>query len=141
VPQPDVDVDSPLQLQICSIDYNSYVGRIGIGRIKQGRMKAGQEVTVMYGDENKGKSKIAQIMMFTGLEREQASEAEAGDIVLVTGIEQVGIGVTICDPAAAGRPAPLVVDEPTLTMNFRSTPRRWPARKASSSPAARSASA
>jgi GTP-binding protein len=99
-PQPDVDVDQPLQLQICSIDYNSYVGRIGIGRIKQGRMKAGQEVAVMYGDENKGKAKIAQIMMFTGLEREQASDAEAGDIVLVTGIEQVGIGVTICDPAA-----------------------------------------
>jgi GTP-binding protein len=118
-PQPDVDVDQPLQLQICSIDYNSYVGRIGIGRIKQGRMKAGQEVTVMYGDENKGKSKIAQIMMFTGLEREQATEAEAGDIVLVTGIEQVGIGVTICDPAAPVGMAPLVVDEPTLTMNFQ----------------------
>ncbi|WP_310450358.1 translational GTPase TypA [Sulfuritalea sp.] len=118
-PQPDVDVDQPLQLQICSIDYNSYVGRIGIGRIKQGRMKAGQEVTVMYGDENKGKSKIAQIMMFTGLEREQATEAEAGDIVLVTGIEQVGIGVTICDPAAPVGMPPLVVDEPTLTMNFQ----------------------
>ena len=118
-PQPDVDVDQPLQLQICSIDYNSYVGRIGIGRIKQGRMKAGQEVTVMYGDENKGKSKIAQIMMFTGLEREQASEAEAGDIVLVTGIEQVGIGVTICDPADPIGMPPLVVDEPTLTMNFQ----------------------
>jgi GTP-binding protein len=118
-PQPDVDVEQPLQLQICSIDYNSYVGRIGIGRIKQGRMKAGQEVTVMYGDENKGKAKIAQIMMFTGLEREQASEAEAGDIVLVTGIEQVGIGVTICDPAAPNGLPPLVVDEPTLTMNFQ----------------------
>ncbi len=118
-PQPDVDADKPLQLQICSIDYNSYVGRIGIGRIKQGRMRAGQEVTVMYGDENKGKSKIAQIMMFTGLEREQATEAEAGDIVLVTGIEQVGIGVTICDPAAPVGMAPLVVDEPTLTMNFQ----------------------
>ncbi len=118
-PQPDVDVEQPLQLQICSIDYNSYVGRIGIGRIKQGRMKAGQEITVMYGDENKGKAKIAQIMMFTGLEREQASEAEAGDIVLVTGIEQVGIGVTICDPAAPNGLPPLVVDEPTLTMNFQ----------------------
>ncbi|MBI5108973.1 MAG: translational GTPase TypA [Rhodocyclales bacterium] len=118
-PQPDVDVDKPLQLQICSIDYNSYVGRIGIGRIKQGRMKAGQEVAVMYGDENKGKAKIGQIMMFTGLEREQATEAEAGDIVLVTGIEQVGIGVTICDPAAPVGMPPLVVDEPTLTMNFQ----------------------
>ena len=118
-PQPDVDVDKPLQLQICSIDYNSYVGRIGIGRIKQGRMKAGQEVAVMYGDENKGKAKIGQIMMFTGLEREQATDAEAGDIVLVTGIEQVGIGVTICDLAAPVGMPPLVVDEPTLTMNFQ----------------------
>ena len=118
-PQPDVDVELPLQLQICSIDYNSYVGRIGIGRIKQGRMKVGQEVAVMYGDEAKGKSKIAQIMMFKGLEREQATEAEAGDIVLVTGIEQVGIGVTICDPVAPVGMPPLVVDEPTLTMNFQ----------------------
>ena len=118
-PQPDVDVDKPLQLQICSIDYNSYVGRIGIGRIKQGRMKAGQEVAVMYGDESKGKAKIAQIMMFTGLEREQSAEAEAGDIVLVTGIEQVGIGVTVCDPTVPAGLPPLVVDEPTLTMNFQ----------------------
>jgi GTP-binding protein len=73
----------------------------------------------MYGDENKGKAKIGQIMMFKGLEREQATEAEAGDIVLVTGIEQVGIGVTLCDPAAPNGLPPLVVDEPTLTMNFQ----------------------
>ncbi|MBN8476418.1 translational GTPase TypA [Sulfuritalea sp.] len=118
-PQPAVDVEQPLQLQICSLDYNSYVGRIGIGRIQQGRMKAGQEVAVMYGDENRGKAKIGQIMMFTGLEREQATEAEAGDIVLVTGIEQVGIGVTVCDLAAPAGLPPLVVDEPTLTMNFQ----------------------
>ncbi|MFY9327805.1 MAG: translational GTPase TypA [Georgfuchsia sp.] len=118
-PQPDVDAEKPLQLQICSIDYNSYVGRIGIGRIKQGRMKVAQEVAVMYGDEAKGKSKIAQIMMFRGLEREQVTEAEAGDIVLVAGIEQVGIGITICDPAAPIGMPPLVVDEPTLTMNFQ----------------------
>jgi len=118
-PQPDVDPDKPLQLQICSLDYSSYVGRIGIGRIKQGRMKVGQEVTVMYGDEAKGKSKIGQIMMFKGLEREQATAAEAGDIVLVTGIEQVGIGVTLCDTANPVGLPPLVVDEPTLTMNFQ----------------------
>ncbi len=119
VPQPDVDVDQPLQLQICSIDYNSYVGRIGIGRIKQGRLKAAQEATVMYGDEALGKAKIGQIMMFKGLEREQVTDAEAGDIVLVTGIEQVGIGVTICDPANPAGLTPLSVDEPTLTMNFQ----------------------
>ncbi len=118
-PQPDVDPDKPLQLQICSLDYSSYVGRIGIGRIKQGHVKAGQEVAVMYGDEARGKSKVGQIMMFKGLEREQASEAEAGDIVLVTGIDQVGIGVTVCDVANPVGMPPLVVDEPTLTMNFQ----------------------
>ncbi|HLA34694.1 MAG TPA: translational GTPase TypA [Rhodocyclaceae bacterium] len=118
-PQPDVDPDKPLQLQICSLDYNSYVGRIGIGRIKQGRLKTAQEVAVMLGDEAKGKSKVGQIMMFKGLEREQASVAEAGDIVLVTGIENVGIGVTLCDLAQPVGLAPLVVDEPTLTMNFQ----------------------
>ena len=118
-PQPDVDPDKPLQLQICSLDYNSYVGRIGIGRIKQGRLKVAQEVAVMLGDEAKGKSKVGQIMMFKGLEREQASVAEAGDIVLVTGIENVGIGVTLCDLAQPVGLAPLVVDEPTLTMNFQ----------------------
>ena len=100
VPAHEGSPDDPLQLQICSLDYSTYVGRIGIGRIKKGRIRPAQEVAVMYGDESKGKSKIAQIMMFTGLEREQAAEAEAGDIVLVTGIEQVGIGVTLCDPAA-----------------------------------------
>jgi predicted membrane GTPase involved in stress response len=71
-PQPEVDVDKPLQMQICSLDYNSYIGQLGIGRIKRGRMKAGQEVAVMYGDENRGKAKVGQIMTFKGLERKQA---------------------------------------------------------------------
>jgi GTP-binding protein len=118
-PQPDVNPDAPLQLQICSLDYSSYVGRIGIGRIKQGRLKPGQEVVVMYGEEARGKAKVGQILMFHGLEREQAEQAEAGDIVLITGIEQVGIGVTVCDPATPLPLPPLVVDEPTLTMNFQ----------------------
>ena len=119
VPQPDVDASKPLQLQICSLDYNSYVGRIGIGRIKQGLLKAGQEIAVMYGDESRGKAKIGQIMTFKGLERETVAEAEAGDIVLVTGIEQVGIGITVCPvDTPAGLP-PIAVDEPTLTMNFQ----------------------
>ncbi len=118
-PQPDVNPDGPLQLQICSLDYSSYVGRIGIGRIKQGRLKPGQEVVVMYGDEPKGKAKVGQILMFKGLERESAESAEAGDIVLVTGVEQVGIGVTVCDPINPVGMPPLVVDEPTLTMNFQ----------------------
>ena len=119
VPPPDVDSEAPLQLQICSLDYNSYVGRIGIGRIKQGHIKPNQQVAVMYGDENKGTAKVGQVQVFKGLEREQAQDAEAGDIVLVTGIEQVGIGVTLC---AVDNPVglpPIMVDEPTLTMNFQ----------------------
>jgi GTP-binding protein len=119
VAQPNVDVDGPLQLQICSLDYSSYVGRIGIGRITHGRIKPGQEVAVMYGNENKGRSKVNQIFVFKGLERDQAQEAEAGDIVLVTGIEQVGIGVTLCDINNPVGLPPLKVDEPTLTMNFQ----------------------
>jgi GTP-binding protein len=119
VPQPDVDSEAPLQLQICSLDYNSYVGRIGIGRIKKGHIKPGQEVAVMYGDEARGKAKIGQVLTFHGLERQQAEDAEAGDIVLVTGIEQVGIGVTLCAlDKPVGMP-PIAVDEPTLTMNFQ----------------------
>jgi len=119
VAQPNVDVDGPLQLQICSLDYSSYIGRIGIGRITHGRVKPGQEVAVMYGDEAKGRAKVNQIFVFRGLERELAQEAEAGDIVLVTGIEQVGIGVTLCDLENPLGMPPLKVDEPTLTMNFQ----------------------
>ena len=119
VPQPKVDPDGPLQLQICSLDYSSYVGRIGVGRITRGRLRAAQEVTVMSGDENKGRAKVNQVLVFKGLEREATQEAEAGDIVLVTGVDEVGIGVTLCDSdQPAGMPL-LKVDEPTLTMNFQ----------------------
>jgi GTP-binding protein len=119
VPPPDVDADAPLQLQICSLDYNSYVGRIGIGRIKKGHIKPGQQVAVMYGDEAKGTAKVGQVQVFKGLEREQATDAEAGHIVLVSGIEQVGIGVTLCDVANPVGMTPISVDEPTLTINFQ----------------------
>ncbi|MBL8526517.1 MAG: translational GTPase TypA [Burkholderiales bacterium] len=119
VPEPKVDVFAPLQLQICSLDYSSYLGRIGIGRIGRGRVESGQEIAVMYGEEARGKAKVGQLMVFEGLERVTTDEAEAGDIVLVTGIEQVGIGVTICDPLAPLPLPPIAVDEPTLTMNFQ----------------------
>ncbi|QID18037.1 translational GTPase TypA [Nitrogeniibacter mangrovi] len=118
VPPPDVDENAPLQLQICSLDYSTYVGQLGIGRIRHGRIKPNQEVVVMYGDENKGKAKIGQVLTFTGLERSQAESAMAGDIVLVSGIEQIGIGVTLCDPDHIEPLKPIAVDEPTLTMNF-----------------------
>jgi GTP-binding protein len=118
VHQPDVNADAPLQLQICSLDYSTYIGQLGIGRIRQGRIAPNQEVVVMYGDENRGKAKISQILTFTGLERSPAESAEAGDIVLVAGIDQVNIGVTLCAPDAPAPLPPIAVDEPTLTMNF-----------------------
>ncbi len=118
VPQPEVDSDGPLQLQVCSLDYSTYIGQLGIGRIKRGRIRPNQEVVVMYGDENRGKAKIGQVLTFEGLERTQTESAEAGDIVLVSGVDQVNIGVTLCDPEKLEGMEPIAVDEPTLTMNF-----------------------
>ena len=118
VPAPHVDSDGPLQMQVCSLDYSTYMGQIGIGRIKRGRIRPNQEVVVMYGDENRGKGKVSQILTFKGLERSPAEMAEAGDIVLVAGISQVNIGVTLCDPECLEGMTPIAVDEPTLTMNF-----------------------
>ncbi|MDR2209633.1 MAG: translational GTPase TypA [Azoarcus sp.] len=118
VPPPAIDVDGPLQLQICSLDYSTYMGQLGIGRIKRGRLRQNQEVTVMYGDENRGKGKISQILTFQGLDRQPAATAEAGDIVLIAGIDQINIGITLCDPDTPEGLQPIAVDEPTLTMNF-----------------------
>jgi GTP-binding protein len=119
VPVRDANPDLPLQLQICSLDYSSFVGRIGVGRIKQGRIRSGQQVAVMNGpDATPVMAKVNQVLSFEGLERVIVPEAEAGDIVLINGVDGVGIGVTISDPAAPiGLPL-LRVDEPTLTMNF-----------------------
>jgi GTP-binding protein len=118
VPVRDENPDEPLQLQICSLDYSSYVGKIGIGRIRRGRVRAAQEVLLLHGDSIPLKAKINQILMFEGLERKAVDEAEAGDIVLINGIDEVGIGDTLCDLEHPD-PLPLLkVDEPTLTMNF-----------------------
>jgi GTP-binding protein len=117
VPVRDEDPDAPLQLQICSLDYSSYVGKIGIGRIRRGRIRAAQEVLVLEG-ERTTRGKVNQVLMFEGLERKPVESAEAGDIVLVNGIDEVGIGATLCDLEHPD-PLPLLkVDEPTLTMNF-----------------------
>jgi GTP-binding protein len=119
VPVRDDDTTGPLQLQISSIDYNSYVGKIGVGRISRGTIKPGMDVICMNGSEGTPfKGRINQCLKFKGLEREQVSEAIAGDIVLINGIEDIAIGTTIC---AVDNPDPLPmlkVDEPTLTMNF-----------------------
>ena len=118
VPAPEVDANGPLQLQICSLDYSTYLGQLGIARIKRGRIKPNQEVAVLYGDENRGKGKISQILTFKGLERSATDQAEAGDIVLISGIDQIAIGVTLCDPDTLDPLPPIAIDEPTLTMNF-----------------------
>jgi len=117
------DPDGPLQLQICSLDYSSYVGRIGIGRVNRGRIRPGQQVVLLRGPNNEAgppvNAKVNQVLVFEGLERVLADEAEAGDIVLINGIEEVGIGVTIADPQQPEALPLLKVDEPTLTMNFQ----------------------
>jgi GTP-binding protein len=115
----DDDPDGPLQLQISSLDYSSYVGKIGIGRISRGRVKALQEVVIMNGpDSTPVKARINQVLKFKGLEREIVTEAWAGDIVLINGIEDLGIGTTVCAPDTPDALPMLTVDEPTLTMNF-----------------------
>jgi GTP-binding protein len=119
VPVRAADPDAPLQLQICSLDYSSFVGRIGIGCIAHGRLRAGQQVAVLRGPDSEPiLSKVNQVLVFKGLERTAVEEAEAGDIVLINGVEGIGIGVTLCDPAKLEAFPLLKVDEPTLTMNF-----------------------
>ena len=119
VPQREDDPDGPLQLQICSLDYSSYVGKIGIGRITRGRVKPLQEVIIQDGPEGAPKkAKINQILMFKGLEREVVQEAFAGDIVLINGIDDLNIGTTVCQSDHVEPLTMLQVDEPTLTMNF-----------------------
>ncbi|HEX7635324.1 MAG TPA: translational GTPase TypA [Noviherbaspirillum sp.] len=119
VPVRDDDPDGPLQLQISSLDYSSYVGKIGIGRIKRGRVKGLQDVVVMNGpDSTPIKARVNQVLKFKGLERVLVDEAQAGDIVLINGIEELGIGSTVCAVDAPDALPMLKVDEPTLTMNF-----------------------
>jgi GTP-binding protein len=119
VPPPAADAGKPLQLQISTLDYNSYVGRIGIGRIRGGSVKSGQNVVLRFGDEDRGPAKVQQVLTFTGLQRTPTEEASAGDIVAITGIEDINIGVTVCAPEAPVGLPPIRVDEPTLAMNFQ----------------------
>ena len=119
VPARDDDQDGPFQLQITSLDYSSYVGKIGIGRITRGRCKALQDVVIMNGpDSTPVKARINQVLNFKGLERVLVDEAVAGDIVLINGIDEIGIGTTVCSPDKPDALPMLTVDEPTLTMNF-----------------------
>jgi len=119
VPVRDEDPEGALQLQICSLDYSSYVGKIGIGRIRRGRLRAGQDVLVLAGPEGTPvRGRVNQVLKFKGLEREVVPEAMAGDIVLVNGIEALSIGSTICALELPDALPMLRIDEPTLVMNF-----------------------
>jgi GTP-binding protein len=119
VPPQQGDPQAPLQLQISALDFSTFVGRIGVGRISAGTIKPGMDVVVMAGvDGSPIKGRINQVLKFQGLDRIQATQAGPGDIVLINGINEIGIGVTITDPLDP-KPLPMLkVDEPTLTMNF-----------------------
>jgi GTP-binding protein len=119
VKAPEGDPTEPLQFQISALDYSSFVGRIGVGRVTRGTIKPGQEVMVLNGDKAPKKGRINQVLGFRGVERVLMDEASVGDIILINGIEEIGIGVTIADvnkPEALPMPK---VDEPTLSMNFQ----------------------
>jgi GTP-binding protein len=118
VPAPDVDVDGPFQMQVISLDYSSYVGAIAVGRIKRGRVKPGQNITVIDREGKSRPGRVLQVLGFMGLERTEVQEATAGDIVAITGIEHPHISDTFCDPNTVEALPPLTVDEPTVTMSF-----------------------
>ena len=118
VESPDGDPDKPLQFQISALDYSTYTGRMGIGRIRNGVLKSGSPVAVMLGDKKVGQGRINEVFAYKGLEKVSVPNAEAGDIVIVTGIEDVGIGVTIADIENPIGLQVIPVDEPTLNMDF-----------------------
>ncbi|APZ44437.1 translational GTPase TypA [Acidihalobacter ferrooxydans] len=119
VSPPDVDLDGPFQLQVSSLDYNSYVGVIGIGRIKRGRVKTNTPVAIIASDGKRRQGRMLQVLGFHGLERVEVPEASAGDIVAFTGIDPLNISDTLCDPSAVEALPPLSVDEPTVSMTFQ----------------------
>ncbi len=116
---PDVDPDGPLQLQISTLDYNSYVGIIGIGRIARGVVKTNMAVKIINDDGQVRGGRVGQVLGFHGLERVEAEEAQAGDIVAITGIDPLSISETICDPNEVEALPAMTVDEPTISMTFQ----------------------
>jgi GTP-binding protein len=123
VPAPEGDVDGPLQFQVSALDYSSYLGRLGIGRIRRGKLKPGQEVAVLNGPLAEGqvptKARIGTVLGFSGLERAPVESAMAGDIVLITGVDELSIGTTLASVETPEALPPITVDEPTLSMYFQ----------------------
>ncbi|NCT67397.1 MAG: translational GTPase TypA [Rhodanobacteraceae bacterium] len=119
VPKPPVDADGPFQMRISQLDYSSYVGLIGIGRIQRGKVRTNMPVTVIDREGKKRNAKVLQVLGFMGLERREVAEAEAGDIVAINGVEGLGISDTVCAPEAPEQLPVLTVDEPTISMTFQ----------------------
>lgn len=119
VPAPNVDLDSPFQMQISSLDYSSFIGAIGIGRIARGIVKKNMQNILIAPDGSKRNVKIVQLLGFNGLDRHEVSSANAGDIVGIVGIDKISLSDTICDPLKVEALPPLSVDEPTVSMAFR----------------------
>ncbi|QYJ93525.1 translational GTPase TypA [Shewanella spartinae] len=119
VSSPDADAEGAFQMQISQLDYNSYVGVIGVGRIKRGSVKVNQQVTVVGADGTTRNGKIGQVLGYMGLDRHEVAEANAGDIVAITGLGELKISDTVCAVGNAEALPPLSVDEPTLTMTFQ----------------------
>jgi GTP-binding protein len=118
VSPPDADPEGAFQMQISQLDYNSYIGVIGVGRIKRGTVRPNQQVTIVSADGTKRNGKVGQVMSYLGLERHEAESAGAGDIIAITGLGELKISDTICDVNTVEALPPLSVDEPTVTMTF-----------------------
>ena len=116
---PEVNNDGPFRMQISALDYSSYVGVIGIGRIKRGKIKPNEQVAVIDSNNSERRGKVLQVMGYNGLERVEVPEAQAGDIICITGIDKLNISDTICSPEKIEALPPLSVDEPTVSMTFQ----------------------
>ncbi|HEY6941556.1 translational GTPase TypA [Dokdonella sp.] len=119
VSPPQVDLDGPFQMRISQLDYNNYVGLIGIGRVQRGKVRTNMPVVIIDREGKRRNAKVLQVLGFMGLERREVAEAEAGDIIAVNGIEALGISDTICAPEAPEQLPVLTVDEPTISMTFQ----------------------
>jgi len=119
VPPPPVEIDKPFQMQVSQLDYSSYLGVIGIGRIKQGSIKSNGQITVIDNDGKTRNGRITKMFGFKGIERVEVNEAHAGDIIAVTGMDELFISETLCDRESVAALPPLTIDEPTVTMTFQ----------------------
>lgn len=118
VEKPDADPEGAFQMQISQLDYNSYIGVIGVGRIKRGTVKVNQQVTIVGADGSKRNGKVGQVLTYLGLDRHEAEQAQAGDIIAITGLGELKISDTVCDVNQVEALPALSVDEPTVTMTF-----------------------